>query len=261
MVEAQYNNPFVGVNPPSQYHPISFDFRNQTEALYWKEIQRPGMTHAREIVGMDPFLYHVNYLPPIAYSKSRSLFDIVDIHEERLNPKSLEWVSNTIHMRARLMVDEHVSRLTKPRDLLITLAQLLKQTDLSITADGIFFSDPDKQKELWSFTRNGSEMVSSIPVVNGDPFLMVPLGEIAHIEECADGRKFIAAPLYDSKIDVSGKFKPYHVTATYMISYSPSLLSAENYDALIGSQLSRSAYDGKDLHSKIDPFIEISFGE
>lgn len=262
MSEALPSNPFIGVNMPPHHHPISFDFNHKVEPLYWKEIQRPGIMGSRETVGMEPQLFRPSYLPPVAYSKQRSLFDIVDFHEERVDPKSLEHVDSTILMRPRLIIDEHVFKLAKQRDLLVTLAQLMKQAELSVTNSGLQLVDPYNNRELWSLSRvEGVGMVSSIPVVNGDPFLMLKLGEIAHIEENPNGRKFIAAPMYDSTMDPDRKFAPYHVTATYMISYSPSILSTDNYDSLITPHLSKARYEGKDLHSKIDPFIEISFGE
>lgn len=262
MAEALSNNPFIGVNVPSHYHPISFDFAGQVEPLYWKEMHRAGIMGSREIIGMEPQLYRLSYLPPIKYSKQRSLFEIVDFHEEKIDPISLQPIDSTILMRPRLVIDEYVFKLTKQRDLLVTLAQLLKQAEFSITRKGLSLVDPNNMRELWSLTRkDGEGMVSSLPVVNGDPFLMVKLGEIAHIEEDPNGRKFIAAPMYDSTMDPDRKFAPYHVTATYMISYSPSILSTDGYDSQIASHLSKDRYEGKDLHSKIDPFIEINFGE
>lgn len=261
MPEAPPNNPFTQRRPPSWYQPVFFDSNSPHNPLYVKQQRRLTTADAIDITGVDRYLYHLNHLSDLTYPSNRSVLKVSDLHEEKLDPMTLAPLEEAVHMMPRIQIDEYVLRHTKLDDILLTIANVLNKVDLRVSPSGIGLSDPQSQKVLWSLKNEGSVMTSSIPLVQGDPFEPLKLGEIAHIEENPDSRKFIVAPMYESSTDVTGLFYPYHITATYMLSYSRSLQLPGEFEQTAKSHTSRATYDGKDLHCKIDPFIEISFTE
>lgn len=261
MPESFPTSPLTQRRPPSWYQPVFFDSNTPHNPLYLKQQRRPTGSAVIDITGVDKYLYHLNHLPDLVYPSHRSVLKVGDLHEEKLDPKTLAPIEEAIHMMPRIQIDEYVLRLTKMDDILHTIANVLNKADLRMSPSGMELSDPKSQKELWALSYSDKQMNTSIPIVQGDLFDPLKLGEIAHLEESPESRKFIVAPMYDSTLDLSGAFYPYHVTATYMLSYSRSLLVPEEFNRIAKTYVSRDTYSGKDLHCKIDPFIEISFGE